>query len=63
MSWFRRRINRWRNLMSDSDYAGSHGGGSSTGGSDGPSQSTQSTGEARLRNDIASTHSDIGPTG
>lgn len=37
MSWFRRRLNRWRNYFSDGDYAGSHGGssGSSGGGSTG----------------------------
>ncbi len=33
MSWFRRRINRWRNFTADGEYAGSRGGSSSAGSS------------------------------
>lgn len=33
MSWFRRRLNRWRNYFSSGDYAGSQGGSSSGSGS------------------------------
>ena len=33
MSWFRRRLNRWRNYFSSGDYAGSQGGSTSGSGS------------------------------
>ncbi len=63
MSWFRRRINRWRNYFSDGDYAGSQGGGSSTGGSKGPSQSTQSTAYREAAITDARTRGSVGPGG
>jgi len=63
MSWFRRRINRWRNLLSDGDYAGSQGGGSSSGGSGAPSQSTQSTAYRESAITEIRTRGSVGPGG
>ena len=50
MSWFRRRINRWRNFMSDSDYAGSQGGGSN-GSSSGDGVASRSATEFAIHAD------------
>ncbi len=63
MSWFRRRIDRWRNLMADSDYAGSHGGGSNSGGGSAPSQSTQSTSYREAAITEVRTRGSVGPGG
>jgi hypothetical protein len=58
MSWFRRRLNRWRNYFSSGDYAGSHGGGST-----GPSQTTQSVAYRESAIADARTRGSVGPGG
>lgn len=63
MSWIRRRINRWRNYLSDGDYAGSHSGGSGTSGSDAPSESTQSTAYREAAITEMRTRGSVGPGG
>ena len=64
MSWFRRRIDRWRNYFSSGDYAGSHGGPSSGSGSSGaPSQSTQSTAFREAAITEVRTRGSVGPGG
>jgi hypothetical protein len=61
MSWFRRRINRWRNFMSDADYAGSQGGGRSGGGA--PSEGENSTTYRESAITEVRTRGSVGPGG
>lgn len=63
MSWFRRRINRWRNYFSDGDDAGCRGAASSTGGSDEPGRSIQSTASRESAITEVRTRGSVGPGG
>ena len=58
MAWFARFRRRLKNYTSDSDYAGSHGGGGSA-----PSESTQSTASRESAITEVRTRGSVGPGG